>query len=268
MAVGAVVGLVEVVAAIGEPQVEDLRPGGAIDAGLRRERPHGDLAVLARMGDELIRGRDQAHDPFERVAPVEELGLGAAEFAVGTVPGEEAVPGVGQRLREEPLPAPVAACLRLTVEQQEVAEPVGGVARGTDHPMAVAALHTSIEREHVDVGCPGQAADRRHGRAHGCKKSPEQRRSGAIWYRFSPMRCRSGSHCQEPALKGRRFCADHAAELDRMREELKDAAAARIGRGRPKRSSTCCRPGCYEPRVPPAAYCDTCAAAGYVEEAA
>ena len=82
------------------------------------------------------------------------------------------------------------------------------------------------------------------------------------------MRCRSGSHCQQPAVKGRRFCADHAAELDRMREELKDAAAARIGRGRPKRSSTCCRPGCYEPRVPPAAYCDTCAAAGYVEEAA
>jgi len=46
-------------------------------------------------------------------------------------------------------------------------------------------------------------------------------------------------------LPGRRFCAEHAAELDRMREELKDAAAARIGRGRPKRSSTCCRPGCY-----------------------
>ena len=82
------------------------------------------------------------------------------------------------------------------------------------------------------------------------------------------MRCRSGSHCQQPAEKGRRFCPEHAAELDRMREELKDAAAARIGRGRPKRSSTCCRPGCYEPRVPPAAYCDTCAAAGYVEEAA
>ena len=60
----------------------------------------------------------------------------------------------------------------------------------------------------------------------------------------------------------------HAAELDRMRDELKDAAAARIGRGRPKRSSTCCRPGCYEPRVPPAAYCDACSAAGYVEEAA
>ena len=71
-----------------------------------------------------------------------------------------------------------------------------------------------------------------------------------------------------PAVPGRRFCSDHAAELDRMREELKDAAAARIGRGRPKRSSTCCRPGCYEPRVPPAAYCDACSAAGYVEEAA
>jgi len=69
-------------------------------------------------------------------------------------------------------------------------------------------------------------------------------------------------------MSGRRFCPDHAAELDRMREELKDAAAARIGRGRPKRSSTCCRPGCYEPRVPPAAYCDACTAAGYVEEAA
>ena len=87
-------------------------------------------------------------------------------------------------------------------------------------------------------------------------------------YNIASMRCRSGSHCQQPAEKGRRFCAEHAAELDRMREELKDAAAARIGRGRPKRSSTCCRPGCYEPRVPPAAYCDTCAAAGYVEEAA
>src|SRR6202012_922053 len=93
-------------------------------------------------------------------------------------------------------------------------------------------------------------------------------RSSASCYPYVSMRCRSGSHCQEPTLPGRRFCADHAAELDRMREELKDAAAARIGRGRPKRSSTCCRPGCYEPRVPPAAYCDTCAAAGYVEEAA
>jgi hypothetical protein len=95
-----------------------------------------------------------------------------------------------------------------------------------------------------------------------------ERAFGASCYCFLSMRCRSGSHCQQPALKGRRFCAEHAAELDRMREELKDAAAARIGRGRPKRSSTCCRPGCYEPRVPPAAYCDACAAAGYVEEAA
>ena len=93
-------------------------------------------------------------------------------------------------------------------------------------------------------------------------------RSGAVCYHEGSMRCRSGSHCQQPAEKGRRFCAEHAAELDRMRDELKDAAAARIGRGRPKRSSTCCRPGCYEPRVPPAAYCDTCSAAGYVEEAA
>src|SRR6202007_3212961 len=64
-------------------------------------------------------------------------------------------------------------------------------------------------------------------------------------YTATSMRCRSGSHCDRPAEKGRRFCAEHAAELDRMREELKDAAAARIGRGRPKRSSTCCRPGCY-----------------------
>ena len=97
---------------------------------------------------------------------------------------------------------------------------------------------------------------------------PRNARSGRSAIILASMRCRSGSHCQQPAEKGRRFCADHAAELDRMREELKDAAAARIGRGRPKRSSTCCRPGCYEPRVPPAAYCDTCSAAGYVEEAA
>ena len=102
-----------------------------------------------------------------------------------------------------------------------------------------------------------------------CAHGAAQRRAlPARCYSTRSMRCRSGSHCQQPAEKGRRFCAEHAAELDRMREELKDAAAARIGRGRPKRSSTCCRPGCYEPRVPPAAYCDTCAAAGYVEEAA
>src|ERR1700760_57459 len=73
------------------------------------------------------------------------------------------------------------------------------------------------------------------------------------------MRCRSGSHCDRPAEKGRRFCAEHAAELHRMREELTDAAAARIGRGRPKRAPT---------RSAPAAYCATCAAAGYVEEPA
>jgi hypothetical protein len=100
------------------------------------------------------------------------------------------------------------------------------------------------------------------------KIATSERAFGRFCYAHGSMRCRSGSHCQQPAIKGRRFCAEHAAELDRMREELKDAAAARIGRGRPKRSSTCCRPGCYEPRVPPAAYCDTCAAAGYVEEAA
>src|SRR5205823_4739312 len=102
----------------------------------------------------------------------------------------------------------------------------------------------------------------------GAQMALARNRRSLSWYRSLCMRCRSGSHCQASALPGRRFCAEHAAELDRMREELKDAAAARIGRGRPKRSSTCCRPGCYEPRVPPAAYCDACAAAGYVEEAA
>ncbi len=129
--------------------------------------------------------------------------------------------------------------------------------------------HTTRSRRVVT-----HSSARRHPSPRGGKpperasKRPAERAFRRLCYHTWSMRCRSGSHCQHPAEKGRRFCAEHAAELDRMREELKDAAAARIGRGRPKRSSTCCRPGCYEPRVPPAAYCDTCAAAGYVEEAA
>ena len=127
------------------------------------------------------------------------------------------------------------------------------------------------------AAAPAHARSGRRSRTSGksSKNAPQKsRKTGSAEHTFGhsailrSMRCRSGSHCQQPAVQGRRFCADHAAELDRMREELKDAAAARIGRGRPKRSSTCCRPGCYEPRVPPAAYCDTCSAAGYVEEAA
>src|SRR6476661_6871072 len=82
------------------------------------------------------------------------------------------------------------------------------------------------------------------------------------------MRCRSGDRCSRPAMPGSRFCKEHAEQLRRIRKELKQEASQRIGRGKPKRGATCCRPGCFQPRVPPSAYCDECAAAGYVEDPA
>jgi hypothetical protein len=69
-------------------------------------------------------------------------------------------------------------------------------------------------------------------------------------------------------MPGSRFCKEHAEQLRRIRKELKQEASQRIGRGKPKRGATCCRPGCFQPRVPPSAYCDECAAAGYVEDPA
>jgi hypothetical protein len=49
---------------------------------------------------------------------------------------------------------------------------------------------------------------------------------------------------------------------------MQEEADRRIGRGRRPRGSTCCRPGCFQPRVPPAAFCDSCLSEGYVEDAA
>lgn len=66
------------------------------------------------------------------------------------------------------------------------------------------------------------------------------------------------------------FCEEHANLLARFREELTHELAntKRWGGSNGGRGSTCCTVGCYGSRVPPAAFCDACEAAGAVEEVA
>lgn len=79
-------------------------------------------------------------------------------------------------------------------------------------------------------------------------------------------------YCRERAGHGifGNFCPEHAAQLAEYRAEMK-ASMQETGlyhKRKSGRASTCCTPGCYETRVPPAAYCDDCQAAGAVEEVA
>jgi len=69
-----------------------------------------------------------------------------------------------------------------------------------------------------------------------------------------PSRCGSKG-CPKPRAEGRYVCAEHAVEMDRIREEFNDAARRKIRRT--KRPPTCCYPGCYELRPRTRAFCDT-----------
>lgn len=78
--------------------------------------------------------------------------------------------------------------------------------------------------------------------------------------------CRSPG-CEEDAEEGSRFCSEHAAFFAKVKDDL--ASEAQAFRSRIKRKgmrSTCCRPGCTEPRLQKERYCDTCYDAGWREE--
>jgi hypothetical protein len=68
-----------------------------------------------------------------------------------------------------------------------------------------------------------------------------------------PNRCGSKG-CPEPRIEGRYMCAEHAKEMDRIREAFNEEARRKIRRS--KRPPTCCVPGCYEPRERNKAFCD------------
>lgn len=75
------------------------------------------------------------------------------------------------------------------------------------------------------------------------------------------MRCHFGTPCDLEAEEGSSFCSAHRKFFARMREdiaqEVKRKRPGSIRQGRPKQS-TCCRVGCYNPRVPPEPFCDEC----------
>lgn len=90
--------------------------------------------------------------------------------------------------------------------------------------------------------------------------------------------------CNKPSGHGRtkRFCVDCAERLEAIGTQLQ-FEAGRIQRGgldpsarnkaknaappvRGKRQPTCCTVGCFEPRVPPDAFCDGCMSVGAVQE--
>lgn len=75
--------------------------------------------------------------------------------------------------------------------------------------------------------------------------------------------------CSTGRVTESRFCRKHTAMYAKIREELAQDVKifGKYGK-RKKPTPTCCRPGCYEVRLGTDAYCDSCTAAGYVEEAA
>ncbi len=67
------------------------------------------------------------------------------------------------------------------------------------------------------------------------------------------------------------LCDQHRARLHRVRDELADSRRAKSkgnGLRRVALPPKCCNPECVKARVPPAAFCEACVAAGWVEEAA
>jgi hypothetical protein len=66
------------------------------------------------------------------------------------------------------------------------------------------------------------------------------------------VRCKSGDGCRRDTVRGRRFCGEHAATLDRVRVEL--AAESRSRRGK-ARTPRCLREGCERPRHPHSVLC-------------
>lgn len=77
-----------------------------------------------------------------------------------------------------------------------------------------------------------------------------------------------------PCGCGRRgICPAHLKRLAGVRAQLEGsreyvAYVAKTGRRGRRRGlgPTCCAPGCSNPRIPPASYCEGCRQAGWVEE--
>lgn len=87
-----------------------------------------------------------------------------------------------------------------------------------------------------------------------------------VYVAQEPTRCRSQG-CRDEAANGSRFCGTHTAVLAKVREDLKnDAAAFRSTIKKKNMRSTCCNPSCREPRLPTHRYCGECEAAGWDED--
>jgi hypothetical protein len=94
-----------------------------------------------------------------------------------------------------------------------------------------------------------------------------------------PVICRARG-CNEPAVVRYRFredkdkpeivrkwCTEHGDALERVREALaNDANAFRSRIGQKGKRSTCCRPGCFKPRLRTERYCPDCQDDGWREE--
>lgn len=79
----------------------------------------------------------------------------------------------------------------------------------------------------------------------------------------------------DPPAAGSRFCAEHGANLARIKAEMavdsaiRGRSAVRAREAMPKKrpsTPTCCNLGCFNERVPPAAFCDACVDAGATQE--
>lgn len=79
--------------------------------------------------------------------------------------------------------------------------------------------------------------------------------------------------CTDAPIPGRRFCPEHAVQLDRMRVEFEEDGRARrhdaFGRTKRRRGSKvpiCCTVGCFNERIAGEAFCANCQMAGATEE--
>jgi hypothetical protein len=81
------------------------------------------------------------------------------------------------------------------------------------------------------------------------------------------VRCCRSKGCEDNAKEGSRFCGFHEDLLARVRAEMNGESEAFRKTIKKKGSrSTCCRPGCFEPRLRVERYCPTCQADGWDED--
>lgn len=66
----------------------------------------------------------------------------------------------------------------------------------------------------------------------------------------------SGEKCSEPRVEGKRFCAAHLEQLERIRAEFQAESKLDVRTGR---KPTCQTAGCANPRIPPNPLCSECA---------